>query len=218
MFSKKEKCPRCNEKISGKFSYCPSCGHALNTKGEDYGLLGKNDMVDPMKQFENQMFGGLGGKMFGKMLNSAMKMLEKEMQKNMNQQARPKTNFELYINGKRINPANIKVTKKEITPKVKKKTLHVPTFTQDSVNKFKTLPKKEPITNVRRLANKVIYEIDIPGVESIKDISIMKLENSIELKAIAKKAAYTKTITVDLPLQRYKLEDEKLILELGVKD
>lgn len=76
------------------------------------------------------------------------------------------------------------------------------------------LPRKEPETKVRRLTNKIIYEINLPGVKSLKDIMVNKLENSIEIKAISKDRAYFKLIPISLPIKRYYLEDEKLILEL----
>jgi len=220
MFSKKIKCKKCNEKISEKYSYCPICGNPTEQTQEDYGILGKNDFADPFEEMSKNMLGGISGKMFNKMLGGAMKMLEKEMQKNMqNTATQPKTNFELYINGKRISPEHIKVTRKEIpTKEVTKKITASNMFDQEKIKEFSKLPKKEPSANIRRLSNRVIYELDVPGVNSVKDISIIKLENSIEIKAIAKDIAYQKVIAIDLPLKKYKLEKEKLILELGVKD
>jgi len=38
------------------------------------------------------------------------------------------------------------------------------------------LPRHEPATNIRRLSNKVVYEIEMPEIKSIEDISIIKLE------------------------------------------
>lgn len=221
---KKKKCKKCGEKISDKFSFCPNCGASVDYEKENWGMLGKNDNIDPFDAFEKGMFGGISGKMLNRMLGGAMKMLEKEMKKNMeNLQSNniPKTNFELYINGKRVSPQNIKVTRKEIPNKQNKPQHKTHTnyhFDEETQKKFAKMSKTEPITNVRRLSNKVIYEIDVPGVISIKDVSVIRLENSIEIRAITKDAAYKKIIPVDLPLRRYKLDNEKLILELGVKD
>jgi HSP20 family molecular chaperone IbpA len=214
MFNKK-KCKKCNEKINSKFDYCPHCGIPVDLSEEDWGMLGKKDAVDPIEEMSKNMFGGISGKMLNKMLGGAMKMLEKELQKNMqNAEAQPQSNtkFELYINGKKISPENIKVTKKEVADKEVKKISQ--NFDEEKRKEFSKLPKKEPSTNIRRLSNKVIYEINIPGVTSIKDISIVKLESSIEIKAISKDQAYQKVIAIDLPLKKYKLENEKLILEL----
>jgi len=218
---KKKKCKKCGEKISEKFSYCPNCGYPLGISDkEEYGMFGKKDIGDPFEELSKNMLGGFGGKMFNKMISGTMKMLEKEMKKNLETQNTkiPKTNFELYINGKKINPKNIKVTKKEIPKKQETPQIQTSQFNESTIKKFSKLPKQEPKTNIRRLSNKVIYELEIPGITSIKDISITKLENSIEIKAISKKKAYKKIINIDLPITNYKLDNEKLILELSVKN
>ena len=203
--------------IKKGFDFCPYCGHPTDSGNEDWGVLGKKD-IQETNQFPN-MFGGLSGKMLNKMLGGAMKMLEREMQKSIQTQNKSvKTNFELYINGKRIAPENIKVTRKpiKIQPKVKKYLSNE--FGSQALKQFSVLEKEEPSTNIRRLSNKVIYEIDIPGVSSIENVSIVKLEKSIEIKAIAKDKAYKKIINIDLPILKYKLNKEKLILELGIKN
>jgi HSP20 family molecular chaperone IbpA len=216
MFNKKN-CRNCGEKIKGDFIFCPFCGSSTGKelREEDWGLLGKNDEMQEMNTLSRGLFAGMSDKMLNKMLSSAMKMLEKEMQKGMSSQnTELQSNIELYINGKKISPENIKVTKKvEKQPK----SPIIQTFNQENIKKFSTLPKKEPTTNIRRLSNKVVYEIDIPGVTSIKDIAVSKLENSIEIKAVAKDKAYAKVIPIDLPLRGFKLDKDKLILELGIK-
>lgn len=217
MFNK-IKCQKCGEKISGKFDFCPYCGLPANSLEEDWGLLGKNDQMKEIDPFQNAMIGGFSGKMLNKMLAGAMKMLENEMQKEMKSSREvlipSNTSFELFINGKKISPSNINVTKKE---NIQPKKSQLNQLSQDNIKKFAELPKHEPSANVRRLSNKVIYELDVPGVKSINDISIIKLENSIEVKAVSKDKAYKKLIPIDLPLKAYKLDKDKLILELGVK-
>ena len=51
-----------------------------------------------------------------------------------------------------------------------------------------------------------------------KYISIVKLENSIEIKAVSKKKAYIKLIPINMPITNYQLEKGKLILELEAKN
>lgn len=217
MFNKKS-CKECNKKISGKFDFCPHCGASINYKSEeDWGMLGKNDKINEQDIFSKSMFGGMNGKILNKMLGGAMKMLERELQKEMKTQNQIGTNFELYINGKKINPENIKITKGQIKENTSKKRAIITTFSEQNQKKFAELPKNEPPTNIRRLSDKVIYELEVPGVESLGDVSIAKLETSIEIKAIAKDKAYKKLIRIDLPLKGYKLDNQKLILELGVK-
>ena len=68
------------------------------------------------------------------------------------------------------------------------------------------------------MSNKVIYEIELPGVKSTEDVSIIKLENSIEIKAVTKDKSYFKLLPIKLPISGYKVADEKLILELSARD
>lgn len=87
-------------------------------------------------------------------------------------------------------------------------------LTKTQETKLAKLPREEPETKVRRLTDRVIYEIDLPGVKDKKDIIINPLENSIEIKALSKDRAFFKLIPVSLPLRRYDFEKGKLILEL----
>ena len=117
------------------------------------------------------------------------------------------------INGKEIDLKNVN-QKKE----VEKKERFVDNFSKKSLKRFSELPKKEPKTNVKRLSNTVIYEINLPGVKSSEDLSIVKLENSIEIKAVAKDKAYFKLLPINLTIIDYELEKGKLILELEAKN
>ena len=212
---KKKKCNKCGEKINENFDFCPTCGNRIKNN-EDWGMLGKNDFTEDNSFFETPGFGFLN-----KMLGNAMKMLEKEMQKEMkrgNEERGLKTNFELYINGKKVNPANIKVTRQPIRQITnEKRKIIKKEFSEDKIKKLSKLPRKEPSTNIKRFSDKIIYEIDVPGVKSIEDVSIVPLENSIEIKAIGKDKVYSKLIPMNLPIINYKLEKAKLILELENK-
>ena len=67
---------------------------------------------------------------------------------------------------------------------------------------------------MRGFSNKIIYEIEIPGVESIENVSIVQLENSIEIKAFSKDIGYEKILPINFPISKYQLSNGKLILEL----
>jgi len=54
---------------------------------------------------------------------------------------------------------------------------------------------EEPKTSVARSASRVVVSIHLPGVESEKDIEVSELENSVEVKALAKDRAYFKILT-----------------------
>ena len=98
---------------------------------------------------------------------------------------------------------------------IKEEQAKIPTkWSKAQQEKLARLPREEPKTSVRRLTDKIIYEIILPGVKSEKDIIINKLQNSIEIKAFAKDKAYFKLIPLAFPIKNYYLEKGKLVLEL----
>jgi len=108
---------------------------------------------------------------------------------------------------------NLQTVKASYSPRKTEKTFGG--FSSSKQDKISRLPRREPETRVRRLTDKIIYEISLPGVRSLNNVSVNKLENSMEIKAITKDTAYFKLIPVGLPLKKYSLKDEKLILELS---
>ncbi len=227
-----KKCPRCRRKVKRKYDFCPYCGFSLKQKKkEDWGMLGENDF-----DFFNENTLGLGRSNFfginiNRMFNNAIRMLEKEMQREMknfktdSEESPLKTNLQIFINGKKIdlnnlnsdslNTRNLKKTKKSSAkPRIK---IDFPEFSKQKIKEFSKLLKQEPETKIRRLSDKIIYEINLPGIKSKKDISIKKLEKSIEIKAVSKNTAYYKIIKIDLPVISYKFAKELLILEFDNK-
>lgn len=211
----RKKCNYCGEKTNSKNSFCPHCGNSLNKKHnpENWGMLGKEDFEE-RNSSQDDILGGFAGNIFNKMLGSAMKMLEKEMKKEISRKDMPsKSNVRLMINGKEID-LNNNSRKNQPDEKERKATkMRFHGFSQENLRKFSELQKKEPSTNIRRFSDKLVYEISMPGVKSLKETSIVKLENSIEIKAIAKEKAYSKIIPVGLPILDYSIEKGKLILE-----
>ena len=212
---KKRTCKKCSKKISKNYRFCPYCGSTDdNFDDKGWGILGKDDLI-PQDNFQlppgfNMIFNSLM-KNLGKQLNS---MVDKP-QKNSDRGIR-KEGISISISTSGNNPARIKVNSLGDTKQQIKK---IPgQFSKESSKKFAELSKKEPKTNIRRLSNKVIYDIEIPDVKSLKDISIIKLESSIEIKAIGKNHAYSKQIPINLPIINYIFSKEKLTLEFGIKD
>ncbi|NCN86498.1 hypothetical protein GW932_01590 [archaeon] len=212
MFNKKI-CNNCSEKIKGNPNFCPNCGIQLKDLGKDWGMLGKKD-----KQNTNQQI-NFGGGLTGNLMNKLVTKMMKDLTKGSND-----------INGKDIEdvmktllpgvkvvvkktPANLR--QNEIDKKTKDNTKILPIeFEEETLTKWKKLKKEEPKSNLKRVGDKIQYELEIPGVESIKDISIVKLENSIEVKAVSDEKAYSKTISLNLPLKKYSLLKGILTLEL----
>jgi hypothetical protein len=223
----KKKCTRCKTKIKRGYDFCPSCGNNLKSDHdrEDYGILGKNDMIEegiPIFGGEtvmDKMFEG-AFKMAEKMLEKQMKNFSEEMQnqaKTMNQRGIPPgMDVQFFVNGKRVfsnqaqGPGNQKIRKQQPI-KIEN------TITEEKAKTIATLPKKEAVSKVRRLSGKIIFELEVPGVKDISDVLINQLENSIEVKAISEKQVYHKTLNINLPILKYGLTEGNLILELQAR-
>ena len=215
----KKKCNHCKKELEKKFSFCPHCGKSQKDPME-WGMLGENDSMNELDKLSENMF---GGGFLNKMIGSAMKMVEKEMERSMQQDPIQKSNLKLYVNGKRIDPSNIKITKvpkqefqtqqtsKQINSIEKK-------FTQTQKEIYTKLPKQSPKTNLRRLANTIIYEVDVPGVKKVEDVSLVRINKTTEIKAIADKKAYFKVLEMEYPVINYTFKKDKLTLELKIDE
>jgi hypothetical protein len=212
---KKNKCNHCGEKISKNFDFCPYCGVKVGENSEDYGFLGKNDFESLDMKLP---FG------FGAMLKPLMKELSKQMaelDRELKQEDRTSTNvkrsnFSIHFSTPGHKPVKIESVIPGKKVDMKKKVLHLPKFSQEVSEKFKRLKKIVPETSVRRLSDRVIYELNLLGVNSFENLDISSFENSFEIKAVSDKNSYFKEIEIDLPLIGYSLEDSALILEFAL--
>ncbi len=219
----KKKCPKCKKKIDKSYDFCPFCGRNFNSAndGKDYGFLGKNDLIKEGNPLLNSTPDSFIDKIFNttlKMLENQIKNLPKELNREMNRTINPtritnkipsNLNVQFFVNGKKITPQQQRITNPPI--RFQKKT------NKENLEKFSKLSKKEPISKIRRLSGKLVYELAVPGVTDINNVLINQLENSIEIKAASKKNLYTKTININLPIMKYKLFNGNLILELQAK-
>lgn len=225
---KKKLCKNCGTKIGDKHKFCPCCGVQTNKNSkENWGILGRNDSI----QSDNEI-SFLGG--FGTLFNSLMKNLNNQCnelneemgvqndldKKSFNKGVIPlKKGISISISTSGNNPPRIKISqmgnceKKQIKMKNLSKN-----FSESNLKKLSKLIKKEPLTEIKRLSNELIYEIKLPGVKSLDDISILNLENSIEIKALTKTKAYMKIIPISLPMKNYEFSNERLILEFVDKN
>jgi len=221
----RKKCPHCSNKISKNYDFCPFCGNDLNAQNdnEDYGFLGKNDDLQ-----KNDPLFGQRPTFLDKLFNQAIKEIP-NMMKMMERQMRDVDEFEkteipnklpnnlniqFFVNGKRVSPEdfsnNPHVHKRRASKRPIKNQI-----SKERMEKIAKLPKIEPASKVRRLSGKIVYELAVPGVKNIEDVFINQLENSIEIQALSKSKFYTKNLNVNLPIKKYKLDKENLILELA---
>ncbi len=207
---KRKKCNVCGESVKASQNFCPNCGTQLKDFKDKWGMLGKEDALTPMEK--PGIIESIGNKLINKMVSSTFKMLEKEMSRGMpegNKIPVPQGKMRLMINGKEVFPEEKKSSKKD--PDVKFLPIN---FSDENLEKWKKIKKKEPKSKLKRVDNKIEYEVEVPGVKSIKDISIIKLENSLEVKAVSEKTGYLKRIQIDLPLKKYSLVKGILTLEM----
>lgn len=210
MFFKKksgEICNNCKSQVKEEFSYCPFCGKSLISKAkqkEDYGMLGAHDGVEEMMEASAP---GITDKMISSLLSSVMKNLDKQLLKEIeNAQV---TNLP---NGIKIKIGPQPMQKKKTEAKIVKRAL-----TEDQLKRLSSLPRKEAKTNMKRLADKLVYELATPGVVATDDVFVSRLESGYEVKALGEKKMYVNTLPISLPIKNVILEKNKLIVEFNTK-
>jgi hypothetical protein len=224
MFGKKVKCV-CGKKIDASYAYCPHCGADLKAKAER-----DEEVDDMMKQVEDAMNMPFFLKLpFEKLVKQMTSEIEKQFKEydKMLPETEKQDKPNIISSGLSINISSssegepvIQIKQlgdgAKIREKKEEKEASLPVIKLDEkdAKRMAKLPREEPETKVRRLTDKIIYEILLPGVKNEKDIMINKLQNSIEIKAFAKDKAYFKLIPVSLPIKKYHLDKDKLILEL----
>lgn len=211
MFGKK--CSNCDKKIEKDFVYCPYCAFPVKQQKDkdDFGLLGKDDKIGNVPIVGAGSQGMPPGMLpLDKILGSLMNQLGKELG-NM-RAINPGGNFKIQIStGFPGDPNMIKKQPKKVKRTQNLQKINIPA---EEVERRKSLPRQEAESNVRRLSDRVIYEIKIPGINKKEQIAIAKLDNSLEIKAYADKICYTKSIPIDADLIQSYLKDDTLFLEL----
>lgn len=224
MFGKKVKCA-CGKKVDASYAYCPHCGGDLKAKVER-----DHEMKELVKEVEDAMDMPFFLKLpFEKLVKQMTSEIEKQFHEydKMLPETEKQDKPNIISSGLSINISSssegepvIQIKQlgdgAKMGKKNEEKEVSLPIIKIDEKNakRIAKLPREEPETKVRRLTDKIIYEILLPGVKNEKDIMINKLQNSIEIKAFAKDKAYFKLIPVALPIKKYHLDKGKLILEL----
>jgi len=197
------KCNSCGEKIKKSFDFCPYCGIPSRNFSDqkNYGLFGKSDSINNQM---NQVKLPLG---MGRMVNSLIKQLEKEIGEiNFEGNENIPRGFKIRISaGKPGSQQMVKQEKAQIEKKQISK--------EERARRTK-LSRVDAKSNVRRLSDRIIYEIETPGVSSKNDVSITNLASGIEIKAFSKDKCFVKFIPLNVEVMRYSLSDDKLFLEL----
>ncbi|MFH1289789.1 MAG: hypothetical protein ABIH92_00095 [Nanoarchaeota archaeon] len=217
--NKNRKCEACGSKSDGKYSFCPHCGNNFidgRKDKADYGLLGKDDVDYEDGQIPMQGFGVMD-KLVNSMMNSMMKNLDKQFKDQFKDLERDmdRTEVKTFPNGIRIKvsgpfDANGRM-RKHVKQRVKK--VQPRQIDEEQLKKMTSLPRAKAKTNVKRFGDRVVYELATPGVISSDDVFVSKLESGYEIKAIGDKKIYVNSVPINLPLSKYSILKNKLLIE-----
>ena len=199
MFNKK--CSACAKNIKKDFNYCPYCGASFkaNTEKENFGMLGRDDFGREIQQELKLPFG------MGKIVNSLVKQLEDEM------------NGQMSTNGSKglkIKIAMGQPQSKHVVQKESEKAVKVQEVSDKEIERRAKLPTVEVESRIRRLADKIIYEIEAPGVQTKKDVVVVKLASGLEIKGYSNNTCYVKFIPLTVEIMEYYVENGKIFVEL----
>ena len=209
MFSKKQDCPKCKSSIKQEFDFCPHCGCDIRSPEkdlQDYGLLGKHDMTQTPLVGGGSM--GFSDKILNSIFTQLMKTLEQQMRGAAPRQAE-NTEVRQLPNGI-ILTVN---TQRNPSARVSKRR----TLSEAQMKRMAALPRAEAKTDVRRLSDRVLYELKAPGVGSVEDVFVSKVESGYEVKVISEKKVYVNSLQIDLPLKGYSLDEKGVTFEFGLQ-
>jgi HSP20 family molecular chaperone IbpA len=201
MFNKK-RCRNCGNNVKDDWRFCPYCGEYL-----------KKDIFErflPFKHFEE----------IEKEIDEELKRLDKMFKISFDipkAKIKPKEFSGISITIKTETGKKPKIDVKtfgeykKLEPEIRKK-LMVYEGGEEKVKPPKIT--EEPETEITKNKNKQIIKIKLPGVKSINDIEIKKLEQSIEIKAFAGDKLYFKLLPIIGTITKKEFKDETLLLEI----
>lgn len=211
------KCLNCKSGLDEEFNFCPYCGLSLTDKEKEmknFGLLGRNEFAD--KTSANTMLAqegfGFSDKMFNALFSTLMKSMEKQLKEADKEIANNISNAKITPVPGGFSISIGPMTNKPIQEKPKPTTSRKGP-TAEQLKKISSLPRKLAKSNVKRLGNKIVYELGMEGVRSPEDIFVSKLEKGYEIKALSDKHLYVNTIPLDLPVKTFKIEKDKITVE-----
>lgn len=207
-FNKKSvKCEKCKSSIHEDFSFCPYCGNPMldaEKESKELGMLGRTDAIDERlnKQITDSNLSFMD-KVMDSVMNSMVRSMEKEMKKSISQ---PK--------GMSVFPSNIRIKVMPLASQKKAALKHQQkSISEEQIEKMSKFPRAVAKTKVRRLTDKIVYELSVPGLESPGDVFISKLENGYEIKAIGKNKVYVNSLPIELPIRGLAISQDTLSVE-----
>ncbi len=202
----KKKCMACAKKVERSFNFCPHCGNSFKVLKEkkDYGAIGKNDFgkIDSVEGEIKLPFG------MNKIVNSLIKQLESQMNGNGQAPGKVPSGIKIRISTGLGNDPSSQIIQEERGREIEEK------ISIDEIKRRSKLPKIEAESSIKRLGDRIVYEITMPGVKSKRDVIITTLESGVEIRAYSEKYCYVKEIPMTIEIVGYYLRNQKLFLEI----
>lgn len=211
--NKETKCENCDSKIESVYNFCPYCGNSTmdeKSEREKFGLLGRNDFSKINAPAKNPLAGmGITDDFINSIMNNLIKSFGNQL-KDISENETSNAHIEHLPNGIKIKigmPGKMqKINQKPRQPARKQ-------LTEEQMERMAILPRTPAKTNIRRLSDKLVYELSTPGIESTDDVFVSKLETGYEIKAIGKKKVYVNSLPINLPLKGFAITGNKLLVE-----
>lgn len=144
---------------------------------------------------------GISDKLISSLFTKLMKSLESQMGNAQDVQGRA------LPNGIQVK-IGVPTQKASPRPKMRK-------LSEEQMKRMAGVPRIEAKSEIRRLSDRVVYDLKAPGIDSLDDVFVSKVESGYEIKAIGKDKVYINSVQVDLPLKSYTLHEKGLTVEFG---
>jgi hypothetical protein len=188
----------------------------------DFGMLGKNDVIHENTLDPFAPRPGLTDKILDSVVESMMRSVDKQMRSQIKDMDKAMENAEIKTTP---NGIRIKITSpfggmpnQPQQQEVPFQQLQKRGLTENQIKKMSTLPREKAKTSVRRIGDKIVYELTTPEVTSPEDVFVSKLESGYEIKAIGNKQIFVNSIPINLPIKRYTVAKNKLLLEFTTQE
>lgn len=212
------RCPRCGSGVNEGWSFCPKCGSRLerNLFGDVFERMGqemKNELKSMDRAFERNFEVLDLSPFFRKPIRSSgfsIKITRSGSEK-------PKVSVKTFgdVDRKELESETGKLGFRGIPKQEKLENEMLEMKERGRGISFEMArTTEEPETYVRRIGDKILVEVKLPGVEDMKDIEVKSLENSIEVRAMAGDKAYFKILTKPQKTNIFRKDFENGVLRI----
>jgi HSP20 family molecular chaperone IbpA len=184
------RCPNCREEVSERWKFCPKCGSRLERERDIFSDIFER-MDHELKEMDKVFERNLEVFDLSPFFRKPTKSSGFSIKISRSGDEKPKVSVKTFgdVDREEVESEMEKLGFRE-TPKLERAVVKEKGISLESAKMT-----EEPETCVRRVGDKIVVEVKLPGVMDTKDIEVKTLENSIEVKAMAGDKAYFKILT-----------------------